>query len=141
MRSLRVLVLALTAVRVTAGQPQNDAAVSFEAASLKWTPMDKFVATMPGQMPLFLLPMRREGGPGTSDPGRIRATRPLSALVAEAFEVRQEQLRGAELLANGIVELDAVVRPDATLHEAHMMLRKLLVERFGLQIPHRQRSH
>lgn len=102
---------------------------AFEAASLK---PDK-LARRPNL----------EGGPGSSDPGRIRFSNiSLRFLILEAYRVRGFQLAAADpkgLDARGY-ELIAKLPPTAGWNEVRAMLRQLLAERFHLTVHREQKS-
>ncbi len=53
-------------------------------------------------------------------------------LLAEAFEVPQRQVRGPAAIYDILVEIHAAVPPETTVHEGHLMLRNLLVQRFHI---------
>jgi uncharacterized protein (TIGR03435 family) len=106
-------------------------AQSFEAASIK--------PAKPG------IRQRRpglEGGPGTSDPGRIRYTDiSLRDLILLAYRVRGFQLSAADAKALDARTFEVVAQlpPGATPSQLRMMLQNLLAERFRLVL-HRERK-
>jgi uncharacterized protein (TIGR03435 family) len=67
------------------------------------------------------------------DPTRIHYIQPLQNMIAEAFEVPFDQIRGPEWMTETMFEVDAVVAPDNAVHDAHLMLRSLLIERFQMK--------
>src|SRR5262249_20750928 len=71
-------------------------------------------------------------------PGRIHYIQFLTRLLAEAFEVTPQQIRLPSTFEQGIFEVDATVPSGAAIHEGHLMLRDLLVSRFGIQC-HREK--
>ncbi len=85
---------------------------------------------------------RREGGPGTSDPGRIRYSNiGLRALIMLAYRVRDFQISTADpkaLDAKGF-ELAAQLQPGATRAQLRAMLQSLLADRFHLALHREQR--
>lgn len=105
------------------------AQVAFEAASLK--PAHEGVRQRrPGI----------EGGPGTSDPGRIRYTGiSLRDLVLVAYRARAYQLSSADSKALDVktFELAAKLPAGATQAQLRLMLQNLLAERFHLAL-HRE---
>jgi uncharacterized protein (TIGR03435 family) len=104
-------------------------AQSFEAASIK--------PAKPGMR------QRRpglEGGPGTSDPGRIRYSDiSLRDLILLAYRVRGFQLSAtdAKALDAKTFEVIAQLPPSATRNQLRAMLQNLLTERFHLAL-HRE---
>jgi uncharacterized protein (TIGR03435 family) len=83
-----------------------------------------------------------EGGPGTSDPGRIRYSNiSLRDLIMVAYRVRGFQLSAtdAKALDAKTFELIAQLPPDATQAQLRIMLQNLLTERFHLAL-HRERK-
>lgn len=106
---------------------------TFEAASLKLYE-NPFHQVGAGQGRLASIPrFRHEGGPGTDDPGRIHYIQFLTGLLAGAFEVRPQQVRLPSTFDQGVFEVNATLPPGATVHEANLMLRELLITRFGIQ--------
>ena len=81
------------------------------------------------------------GGPGSSDPERIRGIHlTLKALPMRAYQVRYEQSSGPAWLESARFDLAATVRPGATREQVNEMLRNLLVERFQLVLHHEMRE-
>jgi uncharacterized protein (TIGR03435 family) len=90
---------------------------------------------------------RRQGGPGTADPGHMMfRNTPLLTLLADAWNVQPSQIVGpgwlSEMAArprlpDGKFDVEAVVPPNATKEDARIMLQNLLGDRFGLVL-HRE---
>jgi uncharacterized protein (TIGR03435 family) len=81
------------------------------------------------------------GGPGTSDPGRITViNRMLSTLIIEAYGIRAFQLERPAWVAENRFDIIAKVPPGTTPQQAKVMMRNLLVERFDLQIRREMRD-
>jgi uncharacterized protein (TIGR03435 family) len=76
--------------------------------------------------------VRTEGGPGTSDPGRIRYVNlTLKNLLATAYRVENFMISGpASLDERWIIE--ATIRPGATKEQVNRMLQNLLSDRFKM---------
>jgi uncharacterized protein (TIGR03435 family) len=106
-------------------------AQSFEAASIK--------PAKPGMR------QRRpglEGGPGTSDPGRIRYSDiSLHDLILLAYHVRGFQLSAADARALDAKTFEVIAQlpPGATRSQLRVMLQNLLTERFHLVL-HREQK-
>ena len=106
-------------------------AQSFEAASIK--------PAKPGTR------QRRpglEGGPGTSDPGRIRYSGiSLRDLILLAYHVRGFQLSALDAKALDAKTFDVIAKlpPGATRSQLRVMLQNLLAERFHLVL-HREQK-
>lgn len=115
-------------------QAQSDSGVAFEAASIKPVEVPADAGNPRAGTRFILFQMEKhEGGPGTMDPGRIHYVQPLQPLIAEAFEVPFRQVRGPEWMMESLFEVDAVMPANTSLHNAHLMLRNLLIERFRIQ--------
>jgi uncharacterized protein (TIGR03435 family) len=81
---------------------------------------------------------RMSGGPGTSDPGRFRATNAeLSMLVMRAYGIQYDQLIGPAWMDKTQFDIAANVPPGTTSEELRKMLQNLLAERFRMQV-HRE---
>ncbi len=94
---------------------------SFEAASIK--------PAAPGGS------VRMEGGPGTSDPGRIRySSISLRYLIMAAYRIGSFQLSAPAWLDAKAFDIDAKVPPGATRAQLREMLQNLLIERFHLAL-------
>jgi uncharacterized protein (TIGR03435 family) len=104
---------------------------SFEAASVKVIE------------PSARLEVVRDGGPGTTDPGRIHFARiAMQELIMRAYDVRPDEVLGPEWIrgnpsvSNAYV-VSATMEPTATKEQFQLMLQRLLAERFHLAI-HRE---
>jgi uncharacterized protein (TIGR03435 family) len=76
--------------------------------------------------------VRMDGGPGTNDPTRFSCRCSLSMLVMEAYNVKYYQIAGLGSRESEIYDTAANVPPAATREQFHIMLQKLLAERFHL---------
>ena len=92
----------------------------------------------------FLQPMRFAGGerlrmvdlfqPFRYTPGRVTCSLPLRSILAEAFALRQWQIYGPDWLSEmEFFQVAATMPGDTSRDEAQLMLRTMLVERFGMQ--------
>jgi uncharacterized protein (TIGR03435 family) len=80
---------------------------------------------------------RMAGGPGTSDPGRFRATNAeLSMLVMRAYGIQYDQLRGPSWMDKTQFDVVANIPPGTTAEQFRKMLQNLLTERFRMQVHH-----
>jgi uncharacterized protein (TIGR03435 family) len=132
---LKLKLLLIAMGTLAAGfQGPSDSNVTFEAASIKSVvmPVDGSADRVGGRL-AFLQMQRHEGGPGTMDPTRIHYVQPLQTMIAEAFEVPFEQIRGPEWMTETPFDIDAVVAPDTAVHDTDLMLRNLLIERFQMK--------
>ncbi len=111
---------------------QSAAAIVFEAASVKATrPVAR--PSRPGL----------EGGPGTSDPGRIRYSNITPHdLILLAYRIRSFQLSATDTkpLDANTFEVQAQLPPGATQAQLRAMLQNLLSERFRLVLHREQRA-
>jgi uncharacterized protein (TIGR03435 family) len=83
---------------------------------------------------------RMAGAPGTSDPGRFRATNAeLSMLVMRAYGIQYDQLRGPAWMDTTQFDVEANVPPGTTAEQHRKMLQSLLAERFRMQVHHETR--
>lgn len=108
------------------------AAQTFEVASVKPASPDRgggrIVVGMTG----------REGGPGTSDPTRVRYTAiDMRFLVSEAYGERGLQIVGPGWMDEEFYQVDATVPPGTTLQQFRAMLQHLMADRFKL-VCHRE---
>jgi uncharacterized protein (TIGR03435 family) len=102
---------------------QTIANAEFEAASVK-------ASKAPGGKAM-------EGGPGTSDPGRINYhDRSLAELVYIAYDIKSYQADIPSWMRDEYFDIAAKVPAGATRADVRIMLRNLLVERFHLQVGH-----
>jgi uncharacterized protein (TIGR03435 family) len=73
------------------------------------------------------------GGPGTDDPGTMNwSARSLQQLLAEAYEIRFDQIANPQVLGHGAFDVVAKLPSGATKEQIPAMLRKVLEERFHL---------
>lgn len=78
------------------------------------------------------------GGPGTSDPGRIRYPLvTLKALIITAYDVKDVQISGPSWLGTERFEMQATMPPETTKEQFQVMLQNMLAERFKLTV-HRE---
>ena len=97
MRTFWILCLACAAVHAQT----SNASPTFEAASVKQSPPFE-----PGQG----VWERRDGGPGTKDPGRIDWRNvPLGAIVIIAYDIKIFQLSGPDWLKNTRFDVSATI--------------------------------
>jgi uncharacterized protein (TIGR03435 family) len=76
---------------------------------------------------------RRIGGPGSTDPERITYLRvPLDQILAEAFDVSRDQIRGPDFIVTQRYDIVANVPIGTSQQEAKRMLRSLLAARLHL---------
>jgi uncharacterized protein (TIGR03435 family) len=97
---------------------------TFDAASVKLSDSDVHHATY-------------SGGPGTSDPGRIRYHIDMVALLQGAFGIQVDQIMGGpawlgDFSAVSFYDIDATMPASTTKDDAEKMLQNLLAERFHL---------
>jgi uncharacterized protein (TIGR03435 family) len=106
--------------------PKSPAPLDFEVATVK--PRDPDHRRMPAGV---------TGGPGTSDPGRISyGGMTMRRLLLLAYEVTGEQLSGPDWLNDTDFDIMANVPPGSTKEQVHVMLQRLLMERFKMTIHH-----
>lgn len=104
----------------------------FEAASVKTAGDNERYVSM-------------SGGPGTTDPGRVRFQKvSLVALLTEAFGVQQDQVSGPAWITDPLgpdkYDVVATMATDTTKEQFRMMLMSLLVNRFELAVHHESRE-
>lgn len=81
--------------------------------------------------------MGPQGGPGTSDPGRIRYTfMSLKTLLMNAYDVKGFQISGPAWLDSERFDVQATMPPETTKEQFRVMLQNLLAERFGVKVHH-----
>ena len=113
----------------------QDSRPQFDVASVKLSPPAQTGRRIP------LLP-RKSGGPGTGKPGRVTYQNyNMGILITEAYEVEWTQLSGPEWItildvfsSAGRFDIEATMPPQTTREQFHLMLQRLLEERFGLQV-------
>lgn len=77
--------------------------------------------------------LEMSGGPGTSDPGRIRFTGiPMSLILGRAYGIPVERISGPSWLGTAKYALIANVPSGATKQQVNLMLQNLLADRFNL---------
>lgn len=109
---------------------QTPSKLDFEVASVRLSSPD-----VGGGRPL---PGSRNGGPGTTDPGRITYSREeLNLVLADAFDVYWDQISGPDWIGTERYDISANVPDGTTKEQARQMLQNLLAERLGL-ICHKQ---
>ena len=82
----------------------------------------------------------REGGPGSSDPGRVRwSNSTLKALLTFAYNMQSYQIEGPEWLNIDMFDVTATLPLGATRDQMRVMVQNLLAERFGMRA-HRDRK-
>jgi uncharacterized protein (TIGR03435 family) len=105
--------------------------LSFDAASIKpgpTRPPDKIDPAPPG-------------GPGTSDPGRVRYTLiSLKSLLMKAYDVKSFQISGPDWLGSERFDIEATMPPATTQEQFQAMLQNLLADRFNVSIHHERRE-
>jgi uncharacterized protein (TIGR03435 family) len=117
---MRLAIVACLAARVVFAQ-------SFDVASVK-----------PAHPPDGTGRFTMNGGPGTSDPGRLSYTNiPLKRVLLSAFDVKQWQVSGPDWLNTERFDIVANVPEGATKEQCQAMLRNLLLERFRMKV-HRE---
>jgi uncharacterized protein (TIGR03435 family) len=121
---------------ITASSQVPTIAPDFEAASVK--PADAQDGP-PSFLPVSVAAtMGFAGGPGTSDPGRIRylgAT--LQMLLARAYKVPLDQISGPAWLGAERYTVEATLSPGTDADQLHVMLQELLKQRFLITL-HRE---
>ncbi len=130
MRRISRLIASLT-LALSAALAQN-AHPTFDAASVKIYVKGPIV---PG-----LLQMK--GGPGTSEPGRMRwGLTTLQQLIMKAWDVEEYRIISrTPLIARGpSYAIEVTMPPETTKAEFRLMLQNLLIERFQLRLHHENR--
>jgi uncharacterized protein (TIGR03435 family) len=124
-----VLFLALACLAAPA-QTGSAPRLEFEVASIK--ALGKWDGVTP----------RRDGGPGTSDPGRIRYINwSLRMLTAKAYGTKGPfQLSTPGWMADEFYALEAKLPPNASDADLSLMLQSLLAERFHLEAHRESKS-
>jgi uncharacterized protein (TIGR03435 family) len=84
------------------------------------------------------------GGPGTSDPGRISYNQNLLFILTTAWGVPADQLAGSEWLRDfsgqDSYAITATMPADTTREQFQKMLQNLLIERFQIKLHHETRN-
>jgi uncharacterized protein (TIGR03435 family) len=108
--------------------------LTFEVASVKPAPPP---TSFDGKR---MIRMGAQGGPGTSDPGRITYSFvSLRNLLTQAFGLRTYQVSGPGLLDSERFDIVATVPKGATKDDVKIMLQNLLRDRFQLTF-HREKK-
>jgi uncharacterized protein (TIGR03435 family) len=82
-----------------------------------------------------------QGGPGSSDPGRVKYTNmPIKTLILIAWDIKDFQLVGPGWLDSQNFDIEAKVPAGATKDQAKVMLQNLLIERFHLTVHHESKE-
>jgi uncharacterized protein (TIGR03435 family) len=111
----------------------QDLRPSFDAASIKPAVPMPAGGFAPGSR--LVCPVNGCGGPGTSDPGRIRfANASLKSLIQTAYEVRPYQIEAPSWLDSARFDIEATIPSGTTRAQADLMLQNLLAERFQLKL-------
>ena len=100
------------------------------------------VASVKPAGPLVMGQKTKSGGPGTPEPGRVTFTHvPLSYLLAQAYDVWEDQVTGPAWLSDWshAFTIVATMSPTTTPEQYRFMLQNLLAERFGVRV-HRERQ-
>jgi uncharacterized protein (TIGR03435 family) len=107
-----------------------DKTLTFEVASIKpWVQPS-------GNM--IMMGRGGRGGPGSSDPGRVRYTAiSLKNLLVNAYGVKAYQISGPSWLDSERFDIQATMPPETTKEQMAIMLQNLLADRFKLTI-HRE---
>jgi uncharacterized protein (TIGR03435 family) len=131
-RGMLVVLVACAAFGQSSGQLPE-----FEAASVKIASNERPTPGLPRPMNL---PMSLEGGPGTDEPGQIICTAcELLPLIGMAYEVAVSQVSVKGVPYFERFDIVAKVPRGSTRHDFHLMLRQLLIERFGLTLHREER--
>ena len=127
--SVCVFILAgLTLAQPKAGGP------SFEVATIK-SVRDVFGSRFPLLGPA--ISPHQPGDIPMKDPERVMLkSMPLRSLIAMAYRLRQNQVRGPEWMESDLFDLEAKVPPGTPKAQVNEMLQSLLRERFGLEVHH-----
>lgn len=77
--------------------------------------------------------VRTEGGPGTTDPTRLTLENlTLKRLLMMAYDLGESAIEGPSWLDGERYQIQATIKPDATIPEVNEMLKNLLIERFNI---------
>jgi uncharacterized protein (TIGR03435 family) len=131
--------LTFAAAAVLAGTLIAQDPLEFEAASVKLSEHSEPVRGVgpKGQTTLSSY-SGCSGGPGTTDPGRYTCTNTnLRHLIEDAWSLRTFQLTGPPTLDSATYDIEAKVTAQTTQDQFKQMLRKLVTDRFHLEI-HRE---
>jgi uncharacterized protein (TIGR03435 family) len=126
-----VIFLVILASSLAHGQAA-DKTLTFDAASIKPSEMP---SPGGGRMMRF---GRGSGGPGTSDPGRVRYPfTTVKALLTIAYDVKPYQITGPTWLDSERFDVQATMPPETTKEQFRTMLQNLIAERFKATV-HRE---
>ena len=127
-----LLFASFIAIVVRAAFGQNSTKPVFEVASVRvTTPANDGRA----------LAMQCNGGPGTSDPERLRCTNaPLMMLICIAYGVQYYQVFGPGWIATDGYDISAKIPAGVTRVQYGQMLQSLIAERFQLVLHHETRN-
>jgi uncharacterized protein (TIGR03435 family) len=78
----------------------------------------------------------RMGRPGPSDPGRFSGQTSLQNLIARAYRVDTDQVKGPDWIGDETYSVEANIPDGATQEQVDTMLRNLLLERFRMTLHH-----
>jgi len=123
MRGVRLITVLTGLFLVVAGSARGQASAreEFEVAAVK-----PFAPYSNGWWDV-----RTEGGPGTSDPNRIRYFNlTFKSLLATAYGVENFMISGPAWLDSERCVIEATIRPGATKAQVNQMLQNLLLDRF-----------
>lgn len=82
-----------------------------------------------------------QGGPGTSDPGRMIWTNSaLLRIITYAYALRVDQLSAPAWLGSAFYDISAKVPPGTTREQSQQMLQNLLIDRFHLAVHHETKT-
>lgn len=128
----RWAVLAAVLASMASGPMRAQEDLTFEVASVRVSAPEAPLLGATG------LPMRLTGGPGTSDPERLRyAGVPMLRLLAQTFQMQADQFVGPEWArsedAAERFDINANVRPGTTREQMNVMMKNLLKDRFRFQ--------
>jgi len=126
----KILFIAVTAVLIRGQNGNQMEALQFEVASVKPSP-PQGAGLRVGVI----------GGPGTTSPELFRCDNcSLETLICTALEISSFQYLGPEWTKSAYFVVSARLKKDSTKSEFHIMLRNLLIERFGFKAhtDHRQ---
>jgi uncharacterized protein (TIGR03435 family) len=87
--------------------------------------------------------LARQGGPGTSDPGRWRwVGANLKQLLAKAWDVDDTRIVGPDWLGRDTYyTVQATMPPNTSREQFQQMLQNLVIERFQLKLHHETRTY
>ena len=121
--------IVLCAVAMNLAGQESTGKIQFEVASVRPSPPDDGGPRGINES---------SGGPGTSNPGRYRATNmSISGLVMQAYNMKPYQVSGPAWLNTTRFEVNARVPADATIEQFRLMLQSFLAERFQM-VTHRE---